>query len=304
MAGQTPDPDYFVKAQQFTAKTYRDVYPAIDPTSSSLSQAGKVVIITGASQGLGAKGFVQAFAATGPKALVLVARNAKKLEEVAASVNEKFPNVETLIVSTDVADPESVAALFEKVKSKYGHADVLVNNAAVFNSLSSVKDEDHKVWWGDMTVNIYGTFLVTQGFLKLLPESAPAKIITLTTGAAYQVFPNLSSYGLSKLVVFELMDYVRAENPNVTAVAVHPGIVPTDMLKDAFAPFAHDTPQLVGGLATWIAGWEGADRAFLSGRYLSANWDVEELVKRKEEIVEQNLLKMDLTGKFGEEHFK
>lgn len=169
MAGQTPDPDFFVKAQQFTARTYRDVYPAIDPTNSTLSQAGKVIIITGASQGLGAKvrrntfcrlycaagltfmqGFVQAFAATGPKALVLVARNAKKLEEVAASVNEKFPNVETLTVSTDVSDPASVVALFDKVKSKYGHADVLVNNAAVFNSLASVKDDDHKVWWGDM----------------------------------------------------------------------------------------------------------------------------------------------------------
>ncbi|KAF2448569.1 NAD(P)-binding protein [Karstenula rhodostoma CBS 690.94] len=304
MAGQTPDPDFFVKAQQFTAHTYRDVYPAIDPTNSSLSQAGKVVIITGASQGLGAKGFVQAFAATGPKAMVLVARNAKKLEEVAASVKEKFPELETLTVSTDVADPASVAALFEEVKSKFGHADVLVNNAAVFNSLAPVKDDDHKVWWSDMTVNIYGTFLVTQGFLKLLPESAPARIITLTTAAAYQVFPNLSSYGLAKLVVFELMDYVRAENPNVVAVAVHPGIVATDMLKDAFAPFAHDTPQLVGGLGTWLAAWEGPDRAFLSGRYLSANWDVDELVKRKEDIVQQDLLKLNLTGNFGEKHFK
>lgn len=170
MAEQKPDPDYFVKTQQFTAKTYRDVYPAIDPTNSALSQAGKVVIITGASQGLGAQvsrtsptdrtsssdrltspqGFAQSFAATGPKALVLVARNAKKLEEVAASINEKFPRVDTLTVPTDVADPASVAALFEKVKSKYGHADVLVNNAAVFNSLAPIKDDDHKVWWGDM----------------------------------------------------------------------------------------------------------------------------------------------------------
>jgi hypothetical protein len=55
MAGQTPDPDHFVKSDQFTSLTYRDVYPAINPTNSSLSQAGKVVIITGASQGLGAK---------------------------------------------------------------------------------------------------------------------------------------------------------------------------------------------------------------------------------------------------------
>lgn len=145
---------------------------------------------------------------------------------------------------------------------------------------------------------------MTQAFLKLLPESAPARIVTLTTAAAYHVFPNLSSYGLSKLVVLELMDYVRAENPNVVAVAVHPGIVATDMLKDAFAPFAHDTPQLVAGLGTWLAAWEGGDREFLSGRYLSANWDVEELVQRKEEIVQQDLLKISLTGNFGEKYVK
>jgi hypothetical protein len=47
--------DHFVKAQQFTPSTHRDLYPAIDPKQPSLSQKGKVVIITGASQGLGAK---------------------------------------------------------------------------------------------------------------------------------------------------------------------------------------------------------------------------------------------------------
>ena len=55
MTDQTPDPDYYVKSQQFTKATHRDVYPAITPTNSELSQAGKVVVITGASQGLGAK---------------------------------------------------------------------------------------------------------------------------------------------------------------------------------------------------------------------------------------------------------
>lgn len=54
MADQAVDTEHFVKLQQFTPKTYRDVYPAINPTNPSLSQAGKVVIITGASQGLGA----------------------------------------------------------------------------------------------------------------------------------------------------------------------------------------------------------------------------------------------------------
>lgn len=81
---------------------------------------------------------------------MLVARNASKLQEVADSVNKKYPNVELLPVPTDIADPASVAALFEKVKSKYGHADVLINNAGVFRAIAPVKDIDQQAWWDDM----------------------------------------------------------------------------------------------------------------------------------------------------------
>lgn len=142
--------DYFVKTMQFTARTHRDVYAAIDPSQAALSQKGKVVIITGASQGLGARGFVPSFAAAGPKAIVLVARSANKLQEVAGAVAKSHPSVETLVVPTDIGDPASVAALFEKVKEKYGHADVLVNNAGVFKEEKTVKDANHLIWWEEM----------------------------------------------------------------------------------------------------------------------------------------------------------
>lgn len=126
---------------------------------------------------------------------------------------------------------------------------------------------------------------MTQSFLKQLPSpSTPARIITLTTGAAYEVFPSLSAYGISKLAVLELMTYVAAENPNVFAVALHPGIVDTEMTLATFRRFALDTPDLVGGVGVWLAGWEGVDRSFLGGRFVSVNWDVEELVKRKTKL--------------------
>jgi NAD(P)-dependent dehydrogenase (short-subunit alcohol dehydrogenase family) len=254
-----------------------------------------------------------------------VARSADKLEQVAQSIATSHPDVETLAVPTDIADPKSVAALFEKVKEKYGHADVLVNNAGLFKAIGPVKDVDQAAWWDEMvrmlpnrlekpppsnksciqTLNTRGTFLMTQSFLKNLPSpSTPAKIITLTTGAAYEVFPNLSAYGISKLAVLELMTYVAAENPHVFAVAVHPGIVDTDMTLDMFKRFALDTPALVGGVGVWLAGWEGVDRSFLGGRYVSVNWDVEELVKRREEIESQGLLKMDLKGTLGAQQFE
>lgn len=145
---------------------------------------------------------------------------------------------------------------------------------------------------------------MTQSFLANLPTpSTPAKIITLTTGAAYEVFPGLSAYGISKLAVFELMTYVAAENPHVVAVALHPGVLDTEMTIDSFKRFALDTPALVGGVGVWLAAWEGGDRAFLSGRFVAANWDVEELVGRREEIVEKGLLKMDINAKLGAEQF-
>jgi NADP-dependent 3-hydroxy acid dehydrogenase YdfG len=140
--------DHFVTNMQFTAQTHRDVYAAIDPAKSS--QKGKVVIITGASQGLGAQAFAPSFAAASPKAIVLVARNADKLQEVADTLAKSHPDVETLVVPTDIGDPASVAALFDKVKEKYGHADVLVNNAAVFKADQPVKDVDQQLWWDEM----------------------------------------------------------------------------------------------------------------------------------------------------------
>ncbi|KAF1925041.1 NAD(P)-binding protein [Didymella exigua CBS 183.55] len=297
--------DYFVTSMQFTARTHRDVYAAIDPNQAALSQKGKVIVVTGASQGLGARGFVPSFAAAGPKAIVLVARRADKLQEVADTIANSHPTVETLVVPTDIRDPAAVQALFEKVKQKYGHADVLVNNAAVFKEVKPARDADRHIWWEEMTINIHGTFLVTQQFLKQLPSpDTAARIITLTTGAAYLVFPGSSAYGISKLAVLELMAYVAVENPNVVAIALHPGIVDTEMTKEMFKRFALDTPDLVGGIGVWLAGWEGLDRSFLSGRFVASNWDVEDLVGRKDEIVEKELLKITLNAKLGPEQFK
>ena len=90
------------------------------------------------------------FAATGAKAIVLVARNEEKLNAVAESVAKSHPDVETLVVPTDFADPRSVAALFETVTKKYGHADVLINNAAMFQAIAPITDVDPALWWEEV----------------------------------------------------------------------------------------------------------------------------------------------------------
>jgi NAD(P)-dependent dehydrogenase (short-subunit alcohol dehydrogenase family) len=81
---------------------------------------------------------------------VLVARSTDKLKEVAANISKSYPNVETLLVPTDIADPGSVKSLFEKVKEKYGHADVLINNAGIFKAIAPVSAVDQQMWWEEM----------------------------------------------------------------------------------------------------------------------------------------------------------
>ena len=78
------------------------------------------------------------------------------------------------------------------------------------------------------------------------------------------------------------------------------------MLQPAFARFAGDTPELVGGVAVWLAAQAAQGQAktsWLSGRFINANWDVEELVGRREEIEAKGLLKINLAGSFGKDQF-
>jgi NADP-dependent 3-hydroxy acid dehydrogenase YdfG len=93
---------------------------------------------------------VPSFAAAGAKAIVLVARSSQRLEEVANSIAESHPEVEILPVPTDIADPVSVAALFDTAVKRYGHADVLINNAGIFKAIGQVKDIDQTAWWDEM----------------------------------------------------------------------------------------------------------------------------------------------------------
>ena len=122
----------------------------------------------------------------------------------------------------------------------------------------------------------------------------------MTSAAGHIVFPGISAYALTKLVTTQLSAYLEAEYPNITAVSLHPGTVMTDMTIEKMAPFSLDTPELTGGVGVWLS---TGDKKFLSGRYTSANWDVEELEARKKEIMEGEKLKIQLGGDFGDGQF-
>lgn len=189
-----------------------------------------------------------------------------------------------MAITADLTDVASVEKLFAEIKSTFGHADVLINNAGVFSPRGTIGSVDASGWWKDFDINVKGTFLVSQAFLKLLGAERQGTIVTLSTGLAYIVGPGMSAYSISKMANTRLSEYICLEYPNVAAISLQPGIVRTDMVTGTycsprlagkfanraagdFSRFAHDTPELVGGIGVWLA----TDAArFLTGRFVSA----------------------------------
>ncbi|KAI0537074.1 hypothetical protein GGR58DRAFT_527627 [Xylaria digitata] len=295
--------NFFLTLFQYTKNVHSDQYPAVDPTREEMSLAGKVVIVTGASRGLGANAFAPAFAKAGVRGLILIATNSKALKNVEQEINKINSEIKTLVIPTDISDGQAVTSAFEKIQSIFGHADILINNAGINSDGEGVllSQADEETWWRQFEVNGKGTFLVTRSFINQLPtRDTPATIINLTTGAAWKGNPMMPGYSASKLVAQQLIPAVAAVHPNITAVALHPGLLDTDMLPQSMRHFDRETPELVGGLAVWLS---HTHAHFLSGKVIASQWDVDDLLARKLEIQGGNDLTIDLVGKFGPGQF-
>jgi NAD(P)-dependent dehydrogenase (short-subunit alcohol dehydrogenase family) len=230
------DPDFITRMGSYTSRVYRDLYPSIDPTSPKLSQKGKVILISGAGGGIGSRGIVPAFAKARARAIILVGRSRDKLEQTANAIGKIDAAIEILAIPTDISDSIAVDSLFAEIKTKYGHADVLVNNAGILINDGPIQHSDMTKWWAEFEINVHGTYLVTRGFLQLLGSDKRGSIVNVSSGAATNVVPGMSSYSISKLAVNQLTEYIAAENPNIQCVTLDPGMVDTEMVIGALLP--------------------------------------------------------------------
>ncbi|USP80132.1 uncharacterized protein yc1106_07406 [Curvularia clavata] len=276
-----------------------DTYPYID--SKKVNLKGKNVFITGASKGLG-KATAISFAQAGASGIALGARSSLEpvvQEVLQAAKNAGHPEPRISTVSLDVTNRESVDAAAKKVSQDLdGRIDILINNAGYFAELKAIQDIDPDKWWRNYEVNVKGPFLVFRAFHPLLLKSSLKILINVVSVGAIMTLPLSSAYGPSKLATLRITEQINQDNgegkEGILAIAVHPGGVMTEMgklLPEELHVLLPDTPQLSGDTLAWL----GAERReWLGGRYVSANWDMEELSGKKEEIVKRDLLKMRL----------
>ena len=195
-----------------------------NPRLSAIS-AGKsdpIILITGASQGIGAA-IAQVFAAELPGVrLALVARNEKNLRATARECLKLGAEVE--LFPCDVTKEKAVAAMARTVTKHFGPVNVLINNAGAFTMAPFVKTS--VAAFDDMiATNLRSAFLVTHAFLPAMVKRRRGDVFFMSSIAGLGAYPQAAAYCVAKFGVTGLAQVLRAETKNagIRVCCVHPG---------------------------------------------------------------------------------
>jgi NAD(P)-dependent dehydrogenase (short-subunit alcohol dehydrogenase family) len=183
---------------------------------------GPVVLITGASQGIGAA-IAGAYAAGLPGVrLALVARNEKNLRATARECLKLGAEVE--LFPCDVTKEKPVAAMARAVTKHFGPVDVLINNAGAFTMAPFVKTTV-EAFDGMIATNLRSAFLVTHAFLPAMMKRRRGDVFFMSSIAGLGAYPNAAAYCAAKFGVTGLAKVLRAEtrDAGIRVCCVHPG---------------------------------------------------------------------------------
>jgi NADP-dependent 3-hydroxy acid dehydrogenase YdfG len=185
-------------------------------------EPGPVVLVTGASQGIGAA-IAQMFAQGMPGVrLALVARNEKNLQVTARECLKLGAEVE--LFPCDVTKDKAVAAMARAVAKHFGPVDVLINNAGAFAMAPFVKTS--VATFDDLiATNLRSAFLVTHAFLPAMIKRKRGDVFFMSSIAGLGAYPQAAAYCAAKFGVTGLAKVVRAETKQtgVRVCCVHPG---------------------------------------------------------------------------------
>jgi NAD(P)-dependent dehydrogenase (short-subunit alcohol dehydrogenase family) len=266
-----------------------------------------VVVITGASRGIG-RATALRFAAAGAR-LALVARSAEGLAETLAAVRDA--GGEGVSFTADVTDGPAVDVAHREIEASLGPVDVLVNNAGLGGPAGELWQVDPAEWWETVEVNLHGTYLWSRAVLPGMVERRRGRIVNVVSNAGAHRWPYFTAYAVSKGAVIKLTESLAAETRDhaVTVLAAHPGLVRAGLTDNALAEGPRP-PE--GSLAERVRSWFerevaegrsvsveeaaafmvdlGSGRAdALSGRYIAIEDDLDALIGRAQEVQRDNL---------------
>jgi len=194
---------------------------------------GKVVIVTGASSGIG-EAAAREFGREGAK-LVLAARRMDKLQTLSQEVNAMGTDAETLVVQADLSKLEDIQSMIAQTIERFGRIDVLVNNAG-FGRLDWLENLDPiKDIQAQMDVNVMGVIQTTRQVLPIMMKQRAGSIINMCSMAGLVGTPTYSIYAATKHAVHGFSEALRREvKPwGIDVSLIYPGGVVTEFNQHA-----------------------------------------------------------------------
>jgi NAD(P)-dependent dehydrogenase (short-subunit alcohol dehydrogenase family) len=183
-----------------------------------------VVIVTGASKGLGAA--VTRWLAKARAAVTLISRSENRLKGVAGEIRSL--GGKPLVFTADVSSYDACRSVVELTLDRFGRIDALVNNAGIIQPISSVARAEPDTWRYNIEVNLLGPFNMIRAAISSL-RNQHGRIVNVSSGAANRVLENASAYCAAKAALNHFTRVLAKEEPELIAMTVRPGVVDTDM---------------------------------------------------------------------------
>lgn len=210
--------------------------------TKSNTLAGQVILITGASSGIGAALAEVLASKYNDLHLILVARNQALLEKVAVKCRNH--NIDVLIIPTDLAKIEEVESLASKAIAHYGKIDILVNNAG-YGQMGPVELIPPQEVQKQLAVNFQAPLVLAQAFIPIMRSQGRGKIINISSLGGRIPFPTAGMYSCSKFALEALSDVMRMELKafNIKVCVIEPGPVITEFFAVAREKIAANIPN-------------------------------------------------------------
>lgn len=189
---------------------------------------GKVVLITGASAGIGEATAIEAGRAGAN--LIITARRVDKLADLAERLRKEFPTIKVWPVQLDVSDYNQVDRTFKELPQEASKIDVLVNNAGLALGLEHISDVPREKIDVMFDTNVKGLVYVTQHVLKYMKTVNRGHIINISSISGHEIYTGGGIYCATKHAVDAITRTLRMEltSTNINVCAIEPGLVNTE----------------------------------------------------------------------------
>lgn len=261
---------------------------------------GQTAFVTGAGRGIGLA-VARALASEGCN-VALVARTAYQVEEAAALINESRGG-RAVALPADVRDASAMSRCADAAAGELGPISLLVNNAGTAGPAGTEWEVDGDAWWECIESILRGAFNCTQAILPGMLGRSAGRVIDMASISGTTAFPLMTATSIAKTALIRRAEglAVACAATGVTAFALHPGVVRTELLEsytshpDMAAWFASmpaeffSPPELAAGVVARIA---AGDFDQLSGSFLDATADLDAMLDAHQGSADANRLRI------------